>query len=483
MTKLTTDVAIVGAGTAGLYALREVRRAGGSFVLIDQGPLGTTCARVGCMPSKVALHAGAMWAARGHAAAMGVEGAEHLRIDLARTWAHVRQWRDEFAGGAANKTRHTAGEQLLMGTACLETPQVLSVQTPEGAVRVEAQAIVLATGSRPVMPAWLAALGDRVVTTDGFFELPALPERMGVLGLGAIGLEMGLALSRLGVHVIGADMAPVVAGISDPLVAALARDRFGREMTLWLDQPTSVERSAGGVMMRSGDRHAEVDLVLAALGRRPNVDALGLAEVGVTMDARGTPIFNPQTMQVGDLPLFIAGDANADRPLMHEACDEGSIAGYNAAQWAAQGAAAQATAFQRKVSLGIAFTDPDVVSVGERFDRLTDGEVLVGTARGEGNGRTRILGGEQGLVRVYADRQTGRLRGAAMVAVRGEHLAHLLAWAIQRGETARAVLQLPFYHPVVEEMLQSALQDIVRQQGDHCPWPMGLQALSSQPGG
>ena len=89
----------------------------------------------------------------------------------------------------------------------------------------------------------------------------------------------------------------------------------------------------------------------------------------------------------------------------------------------------------------------------------------------------------RGVLRLYANRASGRVLGSEMIAPRGEHLAHLLAWAIQRGETARAVLQLPFYHPVVEEMLQSALQDIVRQQGDHCPWPMGLQALSSQPGG
>jgi len=152
---------------------------------------------------------------------------------------------------------------------------------------------------------------------------------------------------------------------------------------------------------------------------------------------------------------------------MHEATDEGSIAGFNAAR-------DQAAAFARKTSLGIAFTDPDVVSVGERFDRLPADALLIGTARGEGNGRSRILGGEGGLLRVYAERGSGRLLGASMVASRGEHLAHLLAWAVQRGETAAGLLQLPFYHPVVEELLQSALQDIVRQQGDHAPWPMGL---------
>lgn len=467
MTTRHTDVAILGAGTAGLYAMREVKRAGRDFLLIDPGPLGTTCARVGCMPSKVALHAGAQWANRLHWGDVGVSGGEGLHIDRAQAWAHVRQWRDQFAGSAEGKARQGAGERLLMGRARFEAPTVLRVETPDGVVTVHARAVVMATGSRPVVPAWLKDLGDRVVTTDGLFELPSLPARVGVLGLGAIGLEMGLALARLGVTVVGADLAPVVAGIVDPVVAEQAQARFSREMTLWLGQASTLTRSAQGVLMRSGDQQAEVDMVLAALGRQPNVDGLGLAEIGVPLDARGTPVFDRHTMQVGDLPLFIAGDANADRPLMHEATDEGSIAGFNAGR-------DQATGFARKVSLGIAFTDPDVVSVGARWDRLPADAILVGTARGEANGRSRILNGDEGILRVYADRASGRLLGAAMVGVRGEHVAHLLAWAVQRGETAAAVLALPFYHPVVEELLQSALQDIVRQQGDHAPWPMGL---------
>jgi len=476
MTTRHTDVAILGAGTAGLYAMREVKRAGRDVLLIDQGPLGTTCARVGCMPSKVALHAGAAWATRLHWGDIGVSGHEGLQIDRARAWAHVRQWRDQFANSAAGKARQGAGERLLMGRARFQSPTVLVVDTPDGVVTVHARAVVIATGSRPVVPAWLNELGERVVTTDGFFELPAIPGRVGILGLGAIGLEMGLALSRLGVNVVGADLAPVVAGIADPVVAEQAQALFAREMTLWLGHASTLKPTAHGVLMQSGDRQAEVDLVLAALGRRPNVDGLGLAEVGAPLDARGTPVFNPHTMQVGDAPIFIAGDANADRPLMHEASDEGSIAGFNAARHAMGEAL---TGFERKVSLGVAFTDPDVVSVGVRWDRLSIEDTLVGTARGEANGRSRILGVAGGVLRVYADRASGRVLGAAMVGVRGEHLAHLLAWAVQRGETARSMLSLPFYHPVVEELLQSALQDIVRQQGDHAPWPMGLVPASA----
>lgn len=458
--EIQTDVAIIGAGSAGLYAMREVRQAGRSFVLIDHGPLGTTCARVGCMPSKVALHAGGLWAARKEIA--GVGGLETLSLDTAQVWAALRRQRDQFASRPAKAARSLAGEFLLEGPARFLEPGVLEVRLGDEIQIVRAGAVVIATGSRPVLPEWLAAVAERTVTTDQLFELPALPKRVGVLGLGAIGLEMGLALSRLGVEVIGADVANTVAGIVDPAIGERALARFGREIDLWLGSEVVVSPSGEEVLMRSGDRVARVDLLLAALGRRPNVDSLNLAAAGVAVNARGMPEFDPATMQVGDLPVFIAGDANGDRPLMHEAADEGAMAGYNAAR-------AEITRFRRKVALGIAFSDPDVVSVGARLDQLDPQAIVIGSAGGDSNGRAKILGSEESLLRLYADARDGTLLGAAMMAAGGEHLAHLLAWAIQRGETAQSLLQLPFYHPVVEEMLQTALKEIAQKFPDDLP--------------
>lgn len=466
-TEIKTDVVIIGAGSAGLYALREVRRAGKDFLLIDRGPLGTTCARVGCMPSKVALHAGAEWATRKPLPAIGASGTETLSIDHAATWAKLREQRDFFAGNAAGKARAAAGDRLIEGRARFIEPTLIEVDTADGARRIRAEAVVIATGSRPVMPGWLDSVRDRTISTDDLFELDALPRSVGILGLGAIGLEMGLALSRLGIRVVGADLATNVGGIVDPVIGERAHARFGQEMELWLGVETRLERTESGVSMRADGRETEVEMLLAALGRRPNTDSLELAEAGFPLDARGTPVFDPTTMRIGDLPVFIAGDANADRPLMHEAADEGAIAGFNAAR-------KTPTRFARKVSLGIAFSDPDVASVGTRFDALPSEGIVIGSAGGDKNGRARILGATDSLLRVYADAASGRLLGAAMVSAGGEHLAHLLAWAIQRGETARELLTLPFYHPVIEEMLQTALQDIVSQLPDASPHPMGL---------
>ncbi len=469
MNERAVDVAIIGAGTAGLYALREVRRAKKSFVLIDHGPLGTTCARVGCMPSKVALQSAELWRSRQHYPGIGVSGSEQLALDIDRAWANVRMQRDRFAGGAAQGAIRAGGENLLMGSARFLEPGVLEVTTESGRTIIRAGAVVVATGSQPVVPKWLAGLGERVITTEQLFELETLPKSMAVLGLGAIGLEMGLALSRLGVKVIGAELAAAPAGISDPEIAASVIARFSPEMEMWFGAPAEARPVSEGVAISSQGREVVVEQVLAALGRRPNLESLDLAAAGLELNDRGLPQFDPATLQAGQSRIFIVGDANGDRPLMHEAADEGAIAGFNAAR-------PDVTRFRRRTPLSIAFTHPDIATAGARLDSLDPEKIIIGTARTEGTARYRVLHGEGGLLRLYAEKTSGRLLGASLFALDGEHLAHQLAWAIDLGMTAQRLLQMPFYHPVVEEALQAALQDIVRKLPERSEWPIGLAA-------
>lgn len=145
---------------------------------------------------------------------------------------------------------------------------------------------------------------------------------------------------------------------------------------------------------------------------------------------------------------------------MHEAADEGVIAARGALALVEGRPILPAT---RRTSLGIVFSDPDICSVGMPFDETDPKSTVVGTAEGSSNGRSRILHAESSLLRIYARRDDGLLLGASLLAVHGEHLAHQLAWAVQRGETVHSLLELPYYHPTVEEMMQSALKDAARQ--------------------
>lgn len=354
--------------------------------------------------------------------------------------------------GALPSARARSPASACAGTARFIGPDEIDVDGR----RVRARAFVVATGSRPVVPPALAALGERLLTTDSLFDLDRLPRSVGIVGLGAIGLEMGLALSRLGVRVVAGDLLDTVAGIVDPAVRERALQRLGRELPMWLGHAMEAEAVSGGVRVSAGGEGETVEMVLAAIGRRPNIERLDLAQAGVAMDAKGRPQLDAATLRAGGTCVFLAGDVHPDRPLMHEAADEGLIA--------AQGALAlldgrSPAAAVRRVPLSIVFSDPDVAAVGLPFDRLPAGAV-VGTAEGSGNGRSRILGATDSLVRLYAERGSGTLVGASLIATHGEHLAHLLAWAIQRRESAAGLLEMPYYHPSVEEMLQSALKDL-----------------------
>lgn len=469
--ELNVDVAIIGAGTAGLYALREVKRANKSYVLIDQGPLGTTCARVGCMPSKVALHAGLNWNARQHFSQFGISGGEHLSINTNNTWAEVKRQRDGFANGAAKGALRSAGEHLLIGSAEFVTPQQIRVSTPTGGnTLVTAKRTIVAVGSRPIVPAWLNSVAERVVTTDQLFELEYLPKRLGVLGLGAIGLEMSLALSRMGVSVVAADVSHTLGGIQDPEISQAALAEFTPSFTFYLGEAATLASQSNGINLQIQGQSHTVDLLLAALGRRSNLDTLKLENANVELSPRGLVGVNPNTLQVGQSPIYIVGDANGEKTLMHEAAAEGAIAGYNASH-------PTPIAFKRKTSIGIAFTDPDIITVGASFNSLQEQNILIGTALGKSNGRNRILHGDNDILRLYAEADTGRLLGASMLGKRAEHIAHLLALAIDRGETAHSLMEIPFYHPTVEEMLQSALQDIARKIPQPHGLPLGLTPL------
>jgi dihydrolipoamide dehydrogenase len=444
------DVAIIGAGTAGLNALRQVNAAGKSFVLIERGELGTMCAQTGCIPSKAVLHASEIM--RCWAEAEAATSSEPVTEKANRLWRLARATRDESVRGMAKETRELAGENLIRGDARVVSPNDIEV---DGRL-IRARAFVIATGSAPFVPDKWKALGTVILTTDSLFDLETLPTSMGLVGLGAIGLEMGVALSRLGVRVTGADQSKIVGGISDPAIAQAAQQHFENDMAMWLGESVEVERNgAGGVELVSGGaspRHVEVERVLVALGRHSSLPQLELQNAGIEVDEQGNVQFDSQTMRIGDSNFYLAGDVSNARALQHEAADEGSIAGWNAAAHESN------TRFKRRVPLSIAFTNPDIAATGCPFDKLPTG-TLVAEGSADDNARSSIAGQHDNLVRLYVEPDSGTLLGAALFAGAGEHLAHLLAWAVQRGETVEELLRLPFYHPTVDEMVQTALRD------------------------
>jgi len=462
------DVAIIGAGSAGLYAFGQVKRNSESCVLIDGGELGTTCARVGCMPSKALIQVAEDFHRRGLFNREGIEGGDGMRVSDADVMEHVQGLRDIFVDKVLSNTTDDMGEEFISACARFLAPGLLAV----GDRQIRARSVVIATGTSPVVPQAWKAFGERVLTTDEIFELETLPQSLAVIGLGVIGLELGQAFSRLGVEVTGIDQLEVIGNIDDPEVNQLAVQLIGKEMPLWLGQPASIEEAGDGrLKVTAGDNSVTVDKVLVAIGRRPNLSALDLEKAGIVLNEAGVPDYNPHTMQIGDLPVYIAGDVNLDRQLLHEAADEGRIAGFNAL-------ADKPVAFRRKTPLTITFSDPNIVMVGARYSELDLDKTLIGSVSLGMLGRALIMGRNKGMLRLYADKASGRLLGASILAPHGEHLGHLLNWCMEQQLTILQMVRMPFYHPVLEEAIQPVLRELVGQSDWHdSPYPPDLEAL------
>lgn len=444
-------VAIIGAGTAGLSALAVIRRQTEDFVIINDGPYGTTCARVGCMPSKALIEVANGLHRRQTFGDMVVGGSDHVVVDVAAVLRRVRRIRDSLVRGVLELTEDL-GDRSIAGRARFAAPQAIEVNGN----RIEAERVIIATGSQPIVPGAWKSLGGRVITTDDLFEQSDLPRRLAVIGLGAVGAEMAQALARLGLEVTGFDALERVAGLSDPTVSEVAATALREDLAVHLGAAAELVADGDGVRVSAGGASVFADKVLVALGRRPNIADLGLEKLGIELDERGMPPFDSSSMQIGNLPVFIAGDADARAPILHEAADDGWIAGHNAIRDTPD-------CFARRTRLGIVFTDPEIAVVGRRFADLRESETAIGSVSLAGQSRLRMSDSDRGVIRIYADRTTGGLIGAELCAPSGEHIAHLLALAVQQQLTVAELLRLPYYHPVVEEALRSALRAAAKE--------------------
>ncbi|NDV00333.1 dihydrolipoyl dehydrogenase [Pseudoroseicyclus tamaricis] len=455
MARHEADVAIIGAGTAGLAAWRAATETGARALLIDPAFRGTTCAYAGCMPSKALIAAADKAEAARSAMDFGIH--TEVRIDGVGVMARVRHLRDGFVAGVRQTISEIPEDARLTARARFTGPAELSLDTGDS---ISARAIVIAAGASPAVPPPFEPVQDKVLTTESLFELKTLPDSLGVIGAGPVGLELAQALSRLGVRVELFDGGEALAGMPGPESEAL-KGELG--FPLHLGTKPQAEPAEGGVRLFWEGGETEVAQLLVAAGRPPNLEPLELEAAGLELQESGVPRHDPDTMQCGDAPLFLAGDVSGARPVLHEASAEGRLAGHNAACFP------DVETARRKVSMAITFTRPEAALIGEVPEDGAEG-IVTGCVDYAQQGRARVMGAAAGLVRIYARASDGKLVGASLCAPGAEHLAHLLAWSIEGGRTAQELLDLPVYHPTLEEGLQTALRDICQQISAPKPW-------------
>lgn len=453
------EYAVVGVGTAGLGAYSRIRRKTDNLVLIQHGPYGTTCARVGCMPSKMLIAAADIAHTIEAGAFYGINGS--YSVDGKRIFARLKQDRAErFVGKVMKAVEKIPAAYKLEGQAVFVDPHTLQIGDD---LQIKAQKIILACGSTPAFHGPFAGVKEVVDSSDTIFELDDLPPSLAVVGLGVIALELGQAFHRLGVKVTMFGHSGRIGGFQHPDMQGETMAVLAQELDIvprgeFIDaRQTSAgfelkfRRDTGEVLTHTSAR------VLVASGRESNLRKMKLENSGLNLDNRGLPLYDPLTMRCGEGHIYVAGDVTEDLSLWHEAYIEGRIAAESAL------APTGAKSGKRAVPLGIYYTDPQMASVGASYAELNKDEIVIGTARMSGGPRHAIYNDTRGMLQIYAAKGDGRILGAEIFGRGAEHMAHTLALAIEYRADLAGMLEMPFYHPCLEEVMKDALLNAAKK--------------------
>ncbi|NHC04973.1 dihydrolipoyl dehydrogenase [Acinetobacter sp. 187] len=453
------DIIIIGAGTAGISAYKQAIKKTKNILIINEGAWDTTCARVGCMPSKVLIST----ANRMH----DIQHAENVSlitqatIDTSKVMQHVRDLRDRFTRATLKDVKSWDPQHKISGRATFIDKNTVLVNGNQ----YQAESFIIAVGSKPSLnQEWKETLKDKLITSNEIFELETLPKSIAVVGSGVIAIELAQAMQRLGVETTVFARSRKIGSLSSPKLQALAQTEISKELDIKFEiLPDVVKKDGQSVSITYTEDHQQkkinVDYLLLATGRTTHLGNLNLRHIDSSFeDVESLPI-NKQTKQLSDLPIFIVGDAFTNTPIQHEAAHEGKLAVNNCLNYP------KVKNLKTLTPLGIMFSSPEMATVGQSYKQLKDQNIrfITGLVHYEKQGRAIVLGKNKGALELYIDINTRKLLGAELLVESAEHLAHLLCWMISEELSIDDILQKPFYHPTLEEGIRTALKHARRQ--------------------
>ena len=455
---IEVDVAVIGGGPGGYSAAFRCAELGLETVVVDAGKrLGGACLWEGCIPSKALLHVAALIEDATRAREIGVEfGEPHVSLDPLRKWKAERVV-GRLARGLASVAK-TKGVEVIGGRAVFESSRELRVEGDEPQ-KIRFKHAIVATGSLPSRVPGLPLESERIMDSTAALELPDIPERLLVIGGGYIGLELGQVYASLGSVVTVAEMTDgLLPGPDRDLVQPLARRceklfakiRLGTTVTSLTERGSAVEARFGGDAVEAFDR------VLVAVGRAPVSAGLGLETTRASVDARGVVAVD-ERCRTADPAIYAVGDVTGEPMLAHRAMRQGKVAG--------EVIAGRPAAFDNVVVPAVVFTDPEVAWCGlTESQAQRDGRrVQVARFAWAASGRAATLGRSDGVTKLIADPDTGRLLGAGIV---GPGAGELIAEAALAVETALTVEDLAatiHTHPTLSETLMEAAEALLQR--------------------
>jgi dihydrolipoamide dehydrogenase len=464
MTEPTTyDVGILGSGPGGYVAAIRAGQLGLSTLLVEKDPFfGGTCLHVGCIPSKAFLYTAELIDRIRHAREHGII-VESIRLDWAAMLKRKEKVVRKLATGVSMLLRNNRVLNV-QGFGKLAGPGRIEVETQEGPKQFQVKNIVVATGSSPRTVPGLAIDGERILTNTEMLSLPARPERIAIVGAGAVGAEFASMFSSFGTKVVVVELLPRVLPLEDEEVSEAVLRSF-RKRGIEILTGTRVESaapSADGISLRfrlpdesSGER--VVDKVLVAVGRMPRTEGIGLETVGLEPDkSKGGTIPVDEFMETRAKGVYAIGDVVATQQLAHVASAEALLAIERIA-----GKPAHPLNYDHMPNA--TYCTPEVASVGltEAKARARGYDVRIGKFPFSASSKASILGENEGFVKVVSEARYDELLGVHIV---GPHATDLIAEAVvalSHEATAESLMRSVHAHPTLSEAVMEAAHGAV----------------------
>ena len=449
------DLAIIGSGSGN--SLPDERFADKTVAILEEGIFGGTCLNVGCIPTKMFVYAAEVARTVGNSAKYGVdaelEGVRWPDI-VKRVFGRI----DPIsAGGERYRAEDSPNTTLFRGHATFVGPRTLDTGTGEV---VTADQVVIAAGSRPIIPDVVRESGVRYYTNDDIMRLPELPERMVIIGAGYIAAEFAHVFSALGTRVS-------LIARSSHLLRHLDED-VSRRFTDLAQKKWDVHRGSAVAAVRSDGDGVAVeledgtvvsgDVLLVATGRQSNGDAIGAAAGGIDLDDEGRVVVDDYQRTSAE-GVFALGDVSSPYQLKHVANHEARVVQHNLLQDAWRDTSGLRAADHRFVPAAV-FTDPQIAHVG-----LTEAEAREAgwdiTVKVQAYGDVAYgwaMEDDEGLCKVIAERGTGRLLGAHVIGAQAPTVIQPLIQAMSFGLTAQQMARGQYWiHPALPEVVENAL--------------------------
>lgn len=460
------DVIVIGGGPGGYVAAIRAAQLGLQTACIDdwtgkdgKPSLGGTCLNVGCIPSKALLDSSEQYEHLSHLADHGIS-VEGVRLDVARMIARKDQVVSKLTGGIGflfRKNKVTSIHGLGRLVRRDGDRWIVAVGDTTYATRY----VIVATGSVPRALPVAPVDGDRIVDNVGALEFPAVPARLGVIGAGVIGLELGSVWRRLGSQVTILEAVPTFLAAADQAIAKEALKQFksqGLDFHFGI-AIQKVEKTGDGLVVtyQEGDaeQRLEVDRLIVAVGRVPNTRGLGAEEVGLQLDERGFVVTDHLKT---NLPgIYAVGDVAGGALLAHKAEDEGIAA--------AELIAGQAGHVNYDVIPWVIYTSPEIAWVGQTEESLKAKGIAYNAGKFPflANGRALAHDDVRGFVKVLADAKTDRILGVHMI---GPGVSELIAEAVAVMEFAGSAEDLArtvHAHPTLSEAVKEAALGVAKR--------------------